>query len=304
MTDTPSVSIVIPTRNAAGWLARAIFSIGPLAEAEILVVDDGSTDSTAQILAEFALHDPRLRVLNGAGQGAGAARNLAIAAARAPLIAFLDADDRWRLGKLEAQLAFHRAHPEMGFSFTDYRHITAEREDRGPCFAYWPRFAACLAGRETPFLVKAAPATLLAENVVGTSTVMARTALLRELGGFDPDMPQSEDWDLWLRLAARAPVGCLPEVLMDYTMHRPGNLSGQKTARLAAMRVIAQRHGAAARHLDPSALRACTAGLLVAAAEAAASDGARLKAALLHLGAALRQPTRRHFREAAAVLLR
>ena len=304
MTDHPSVSIIIPTRNAAGWLARAIFSIGPMAEAEILVVDDGSTDSTTELLAEFAAHDPRLRVLPGAGKGAAAARNLAIAAARAPLIAFLDADDRWRLGKLEAQLAFHAAHPEMGFSFTDYRHITAEREDRGPCFAYWPRFAQSLAGRESPFLVEAAPAALLAENVVGTSTVMARTDLLRELGGFDRDMPQSEDWDLWLRLAARAPVGCLPEVLMDYTMHRPGNLSGQRSARLAAMRIIADRHGPAAQQLDPSALRICAARLLVAAAESAAADGARLKAAWLHLGVALRQPARRHFREAAAVLLR
>lgn len=304
MTQTPAISIIIPTRNAAGWLARALFSIGPMAEAEILVVDDGSTDSTAELLTRFAVHDPRLRVLTGQSKGAAAARNLGIAAARAPLIAFLDADDRWRLGKLESQLAFHQAHPEAGFSFTDYRHITAEREDRGPCFAYWPRFAASLAGRESAFLVDAAPAALLAENVVGTSTVMARTELLRQLGGFDQAMPQSEDWDLWLRLAACAPVGCLPQVLMDYTMHRPGNLSGQRAARLEAMRVIAQRHGAAAKRLDRSALRACTAQLMVAGAEAAAADGARLKAAALHLGAGLRQPARRHFREAAAALLR
>lgn len=304
MTQAPAVSIIIPTRNAAGWLARAIFSIGPMLGVEILVVDDGSTDSTAGLLAEFAAHDPRLRVLTGQGKGAAAARNLAIAAARAPLVAFLDADDRWRLGKLEAQLAFHEAHPEAGFSFTDYRHITAQREDRGPCFAYWPRFAAGLAGRESAFLLDAAPAALLAENVVGTSTVMARTELVRELSGFDQDMPHSEDWDLWLRLAASAPVGCLPQVLMDYTMHRPGNLSGQRGARLAAMRIIARRHGAAARRLDPSAMRACAAQLLVAGAEAAAADGARLKAAVLHLSAGLRQPARRHFREAAAALLR
>ncbi|MBX9748898.1 MAG: glycosyltransferase [Roseococcus sp.] len=304
MTETPRVSIIIPTRNAAGWLARAIFSIGPMAEAEILVVDDGSTDSTPGLLAQFAEHDPRLRLLVGIGEGASAARNLAIGAARAPLIAFLDADDRWRLGKLEAQLAFHEAHPEMGFSFTDYRHVTATREDRGPCFAYWPRFAASLAGRETPFLVAAAPATLLAENVVGTSTVMVRTDLLRAAGGFDRNMSQSEDWDLWLRLAALAPVGCLPQVLTEYTMHRPGNLSGERSARLDAMRIIARRHGPAAQRLDPSALRSCAARLLVASAEAAAADGARLKAAALHLGAALRQPARRHFREAAAALLR
>lgn len=302
--STPEVTIIIPTRNAAGWLARAIFSVGPMPAAEILVVDDGSTDATAPMLAEFALHDPRLRILSGNGEGPAAARNLGIAAARAPLIAFLDADDRWRLGKLEEQLAFHRAHPAAGFSFTDYRHVTAQREDRGTCFAFWAKFAACVAGRDGPFLVEAAPAALLAENVVGTSTVMARTELLRAAGGFDPHMPQSEDWDLWLRLAARAPVGCLPAVLTDYTMHRPGNLSSQKRARLRAMEHVMRRHGATAARLDPSALRACRVRLLVAAAEAAAAEGAQLKAALLHLGAWLRRPARRHAREAAAALLR
>ncbi len=152
--------------------------------------------------------------------------------------------------------------------------------------------------------MEAAPAALLAENVVGTSTVMARTELLRAAGGFDPHMPQSEDWDLWLRLAARAPVGCLPAVLTDYTMHRPGNLSSQKRARLRAMEHVMRRHGATAARLDPSALRACRVRLLVAAAEAAAAEGAQLKAALLHLGAWLRRPARRHAREAAAALLR
>jgi glycosyltransferase involved in cell wall biosynthesis len=304
MSPTPEVTIIIPTRNAAGWLARAIFSVGPLPTAEIIVVDDGSTDATAPMLAEFALHDPRLRILAGQGVGAAAARNLGIAAARAPLIAFLDADDRWRLGKLEEQMAFHHAHPEVGFSFTDYRHITAQREDRGTCFAFWPRFAACVAGRDGPFVVEAAPAALLAENVIGTSTVMARTDLLRQAGGFEECMSQSEDWDLWLRLAARAPVGCLPMVLTDYTMHRPGNLSGQRRARVEAMEHVVQRHGATAARLDPSALRVCRARIAVAAAEAAAAEGARLRAALLHLRAWLRQPARRHFREAAATLLR
>lgn len=179
-------------RNAAGWLARAIFSVGPIATAEIILVDDGSTDATAPMLAE---------------------------------------------------------------------------------------------------------------NVIGTSTVMARTDLLRAAGGFDGGMPQSEDWDLWLRLAACAPVGCLPAVLTDYTMHRPGNLSGQRRARLDAMHFVVKRHGAMAGRLDPSALKACRVRLMVAAAEATEAEGARLWASLLHLGAWLRRPARRHFREAAAALL-
>jgi glycosyltransferase involved in cell wall biosynthesis len=296
----PEITVIIPARDAAAWLPRAILSVGPSEAVEILVVDDGSTDGTPALLAGMAAHDPRLRVLPGPGRGPAAARNLGLAAARGPWVAFLDADDRWRLDKLAAQLAFHRAHPEMGFSFTDYRHRLATGEDRGACFAFWPRFAALVAGRTQPFLLPEAADALLAENVVGTSTVMARADLLRELGGFDEALRQAEDWDLWLRLAARAPVGCLPREWMDYTLHRPGNLSGARRARLAALRDVARRHSAGAAR---GAVRACAARLLVAGAEAAAAEGARGRAALLRLAAALRQPTRRLWREAAAAML-
>jgi len=294
------ITIIIPARDAAAWLPRAILSIGPREDVEILVVDDGSTDGTAALLARMAVHDPRLRVLHGEARGPAAARNLGLAAARGGLVAFLDADDRWRLDKLEAQHAFHRAHPEMGFSFTDYRHRLPGGEDRGTCFAFWPRFAALAAGRTTPFLVPAAADVLLAENVVGTSTVMARTDLLRELGGFDEGLQQVEDWDLWLRLAAQAPAGCLPRELADYTLHRPGNLSAARRARLEALRLVARRHGTGAGR---GAVRACAARLLVAGAEAASAEGKRGKAALLRVAAALRQPSRRLWREAVAAIL-
>ena len=174
------------------------------------MVDDGSTDGTAELLERLCAADPRLRVLLGPCRGPSAARNHALGQVRAPLIAFLDADDRWRLDKLEAQLALHAAHPGIGFSFTDYRHVTVDGEDRGPCLGFWPRFAARHAGRDEPFLLGPdALAQLYAENVVGTSTVIVRTALLRELGGFYDRLGSAEDWDLWLRLAARA-VGAVP----------------------------------------------------------------------------------------------
>ncbi len=294
------ISIIIPARDAAAWLPRAILSVGPREDAEILVVDDGSTDATACVLARLARHDARLRVLRGEGRGPAAARNLGLAQARGGLVAFLDADDRWRLQKLDTQAAFHAAHPGMGFSFTDYRHRLPGGEDRGPCFAFWPRFAALAAGQAAPFLVPGARDALLAENVVGTSTVMARTALLRELGGFDEGLRQAEDWDLWLRMAGRAPVGCLPRALTDYTMHRPGNLSAARRARLTALRDVARRHSPQAGR---GAVRACAARLLVAQAEAAAAEGARGKAMLFRLAAALRQPSRRLVREAAAAML-
>jgi glycosyltransferase involved in cell wall biosynthesis len=303
MSGQASVTVVVPMRDVAPFLRVAIASIGPDPQMEILLVDDGSCDGTQQLAEAMALKDGRIRLLQGEGRGPSAARNLAIAAARAELIAFLDADDCWRPGKLARQMALHRQHPRLGFSFTDYRHVTPSGEDRGSCFGYWPRFAVRHGFRSGPApaslpafeLGPDALAQIFAENVIGTSTVVARTALLREVGGFRTEWGSAEDWDLWLRLAARAPVGCVPAVLVDYLMHRDGAVSRQAGKRARAVRAIAAQHRAAAMRLNPALARAGEAGLLVAAAEAA---DRRRSALLLRLRALALAPSRRAAREA------
>jgi glycosyltransferase involved in cell wall biosynthesis len=305
MDTHPDLSVIIPARNVAGYLPGCIASIAADVPLEIIVVDDGSTDETPRVLAELAGRDPRLRALRGPARGPSVARNLALAEARAPLVAFLDADDTWRPGKLAAQLALHRAFPTLGFSFTDYRHVTPEGEDRGTCFQYWPGFASRHAGSGDSFLLGPdALAQLYAENVVGTSTVMAQTRLLKRCCGFGEVLTSAEDWDLWLWLAARAPVGCLKLVGTDYLMHRPGNVSHKAAERAAALRHVAGRHRAAAQAQDPAALRLCEARLLAAEAEAAIIAGRPWNALAKQCGAALHQPNRRHLRHAAALLLR
>jgi hypothetical protein len=98
-------------------------------------------------------------------------------------------------------------------------------------------------------------------------------------------------------------VGCLPQVLADYSIGRPGAASRNSAARLAALRVLATQHATAARRQDPSALAACEVRLLVAEAEVAEAEGRRYRAAMLRVGALLRQPSRRLVREAAAGVL-
>lgn len=302
--EGPTVSVVIPTRNCLTWLPRAIASIGARADTEVIVVDDGSTDGTDAWLARAQELDPRIRVLTGSGGGPATSRNIAIEAATAPLIAFLDADDQWYPGKLDIQLAAHARWPEIGFSFTDYRHVTMDGEDRGSCFAFWPRFAAYVADRHGPFVMGGdALARIYAENVVGTSTVIARTDLLRKLGCFSTDLPSSEDWDLWLRLASRAPVLCVPHILAEYLMHRPGNETRRARARVLAMRVIGARYRNAVRAIDRSAIAVMSARILTADAELQRADGRLWKAAALMLAALVRSRSRRALREAAAAAL-
>ena len=117
------VSVIIPTHNYAKYVVEAIESVLAQTVAdreilEVLVVDDGSTDDTPRVLAE--LDDPRVRVIRfEEPRGVSAARNAALAEARGELVAYHDADDRWRPGKLERQLEVLRSDPEVGLVFTD-----------------------------------------------------------------------------------------------------------------------------------------------------------------------------------------
>ena len=294
MLQNPIASVVIPTRNCLQWLPRALDSIGVRPDVEIIVFDDGSTDGTDAWLVERGMRDPRLVVMHGTGIGPSHARNAAIKAARGRYIAFLDADDAWRPGKLDIQLALHEAWPEAGFSFTDYLHVTPQGEARGTCFEYWPGFRGRLGCRAEGFVLGGdAVAQIFAENVVGTSTVIARTDLLQQIGGFAGDLPSSEDWDLWLRLARRAPVMCVPQVLADYLMHRPGNVTGNMRSRLLSLRVIAERHRAAVSVFGRAPWRTFKARIRQAEAELAAAEGLAWRAAGLQASAFLLMPSAR-----------
>jgi hypothetical protein len=290
---TPRLSVVIPARNALRWLPGAIASLGTSPGLEILVIDDGSEDGTASYLRAVAATDARIRPLSMVGSGPAAARNAGLAAAQAPLIAFLDADDRWRQGKMTAQMELHRLHPELGFSFTDYRRFAEDGTELATGFGRAGHFAAWQTIRREAFVMHAeAQAAVYAEPVVATSTVMARTALLRAVGGFNQQLYRAEDWDLWLHLAACAPVGCIPKALTDRLIRGFHPEGPEALARRVARRRVADAYAPSVARVDEEALLTCRSSHLALEADAAALAGRRMQAAWLRLSAFAQQPSR------------
>ncbi len=196
----PLVSVIIPTYNRAGWIREAIDSV--LAQdhepKECIVVDDGSTDETPRVLAEYG---DRIRVISQANRGVSAARNCGIAAASGELLAFLDSDDRWLPEKLSVQVNFFNTHPDAMICQTEEIWIrngrrvnpgTRHKKQAGRIFI--PSLALCL---------------------VSPSAVMMRKKLIDIIGGFDESLPACEDYDMWLRVSCRYPVYLIDRALIE-----------------------------------------------------------------------------------------
>lgn len=209
MASEPAVSVVIPTRDRWRLVSRTALpaALGQHGvELEVVVVDDGSHDETRDELARLTRTDGRIRVLHhDRSRGVAAARNTGLAAARAPWVAFLDDDDLWSPYKLAAQLVA----AERDGAVWVYAGAIAVDERGRPLYEYYfPE-----PGRVAQQLLRSAviPA--------GASNVVARTDVVRELGGFDEQFLQLEDWDLWIRLAEHGAPSALHEVLVAVLFH-------------------------------------------------------------------------------------
>jgi len=184
---TPTVSVVIPTYNQGSLLPEAIASVRAQKwpDVEIIVVDDGSTDDTKQVLDQLATAGD-LRWFRQSNAGAAAARNRGIQAATGEWIAFLDADDIWLPPKLAIQFEQLKKH-RADFSFTDSRLRFANGHESDLCCPIFER----------PLFHQ-----LLTGNLFGTPTVILRKSCFERVGLFDEQLRTGEDWDMWLRLAS------------------------------------------------------------------------------------------------------
>lgn len=218
MSGAPLVSIVLPVRDGAATLARALASVRAqtLDDWELLVVDDGSEDGTAELLRQLAGREPRLRVLAPGRVGLVSALNAGLAAARGEFIARMDADDESHPERLAAQVDLLRARPELGLVGCRVGFGGDATANRG-----YALHVAWLNGIITP---EEHARSRFIESPLAHPSVLFRRALLARHGGYrDGDFP--EDYELWLRwLEAGVRMAKVPRELL--TWHdRPGRLS-------------------------------------------------------------------------------
>jgi glycosyltransferase involved in cell wall biosynthesis len=206
MTDPqlPRISVVIPCYNAERYISATIESV--LAQnwpdLEVVVVDDGSKDTSVQIIRE---RFPHVLLVQQANQGVAAARNTGIKASSGDWIAFLDADDLWLPGKLHRQWQSIESNPEARMGYTAWQ--VWESSDAIPTSAFMAQLA-----NDANDAAKWPGATgwiypqLLLDCIVWTSTVLVQRTLLDEIGDFNPTLRIGEDYDLWLRASRHTPI--------------------------------------------------------------------------------------------------
>ena len=209
MSTQPLVSVIIPTRNRAALLERALESVfsqwglGVEFDLDVIVVDDGCTDSTAAVLAEF----PEVRCVRlSSHRGASAARNAGIEASRGTFVCFLDDDDVWLPGRLRLQIRVLERHPEAGAVYSQVLNTYSGKT--------YPSSSRAVSGQIFE--------VLLSGNMMCIHAVLIRKEALDKVGYFDETLTTYEDWDLWLRLSFYFPFVFVPGLVAVYLVSPRG----------------------------------------------------------------------------------
>ncbi len=219
----PTVSVVIPTFNASGYLKDALESAfqQSFQDLEILVIDDGSTDDTAAVVGSFG---SRVRFFQQEHAGPSRARNRGISEALGSYIAFLDADDIWLPQKLEKQLSLFEADPSLGLVTTGHQMF----DEGGIYEPTWDKRADLFGDRNV------ARAIFIKSNVA-TPTVMVPQSVLVDVGVFEEEIDIGEDDNLWIRIASKYKVGLVDDILVR-CRRREGSLTKDEARLLRDVR--------------------------------------------------------------------
>lgn len=224
------VSVVIPTFNRSSLLKRAVASVfnQTVQCSELIVVDDGSTDDTAELLQDLASSAERIcKIYSQDNSGPAAARNYGVRQARFPYIAFLDSDDHWQRRKLERQYQYLVNNPACRISHTREKWLR-----RGQ---YLNQKKKHIPGDGDIF------AQCLRLCAVGMSTVMMQRELFNQVGFFDESLRCCEDYDLWLRISCRYPFLLVDQPLTVKEGGRQDQVSSQYALGMDRMRIYSLR---------------------------------------------------------------
>ncbi len=207
----PEVSVIIPVYNHERFIGECVESVlaQDFPSLEVIVVDDGSTDGTPDILRYYR---NEIRYIRQENRGCAAALNVGVKAARGDYVAWLSSDDVFLPGKIRAQMDVFREREEVVLVYTDFRIIDSEgRRLQDVLIDY---------GEEGIYLF-----SLLSANIINGSSVLMRKKAVESLGGFDETLPVDVDGDMWFRmLAAGMKFAHVPEILLLYRFHET-NLS-------------------------------------------------------------------------------
>lgn len=195
--NNPLVSVIIPAYNSSRYICEAIDSVlsQTYDNLEVIVVNDGSTDTTLQVLEKY---HKRIIVIDQLNQGAAHARNTGIKAAKGEFITFLDSDDYWFKQKVELQIQYLRQHPEMGAVYADWsRWHPVGNEFPDPLTLAPQNVTLEIDPEQSGWLYE----KLFSDFIITTITILIKKSVLDEIGYFDTSLKMGEDYDLWLRLS-------------------------------------------------------------------------------------------------------
>ena len=229
-----TVDVIIPAFNAAKYLPTAIESVisQTFGDWQILLVDDGSTDNTAEVVAPFLDRlGSRIKYIHQNNRGLPAARNTAIRASTSEFLALLDADDVWLPCRLEESLKALADRPQAGLAYGLIRAIDPENRPYGDVWA----------GNSSDSVGKLATHIYTRKVELPCPTIIFRRQCIDEVGVFDEAMSATEDRDLWLRIAQRYEIAFVPKLLAYYRLS-PNSMSTDPQRMLQAQLQFISKH--------------------------------------------------------------